>query len=79
MNNLERYNNIFRNEFKVGNDQLNGDLAAGNLKQWDSIKQLSLVTAVEDEFDIMLDSEDILDFKSYETGKQILAKYDVIV
>ncbi len=79
MDNLEKYNNIFKAEFKVENEQLNADLAAGSMKQWDSIKQLSLVTAVEDEFDVMLDSEDILDFKSYEAGKQILMKYDVII
>lgn len=32
---------------------------------------------IEDEFDIMLDAEDILEFTSYDNAKAILAKYDV--
>jgi len=39
--------------------------------------QLSLVTAVEDAFDIMLDAEDILDFKSFVKAKEINAKYGI--
>ncbi|MFH1120049.1 MAG: acyl carrier protein [Bacteroidota bacterium] len=79
MDNLERYNNVFKAEFNVLDEKLTNDFMVGSIKQWDSIKHLSLVTAIEDEFDIMLDSEDILDFKSYENGRKILAKYDVIV
>jgi len=44
---------------------------------WDSVLQLSLVTAIEDAFDIMLDAEDILGFTSYAAGKEILMKYNV--
>ncbi len=44
---------------------------------WDSVRQLSLTSAVEDVFDIMLDPEDILDFTSYENAKTILAKYEI--
>ena len=33
--------------------------------------------AVEDEFDIMLDAEDILEFTSYENAKKVLAKYEI--
>ena len=31
---------------------------------------------IEDEFDIMMDTDDIIDFSSYEKGKEILAKDD---
>ena len=40
-------------------------------------RQLRLTSAVEDEFDIMLDPEDILEFTSYANAKTILAKYDI--
>jgi len=77
MSNIEKYNKVFKSTFNVDDTALNGDLAAGRTDKWDSITHLSLVTNIEDEFDIMMDSEDILEFRSYEVGKQILAKYDV--
>ena len=47
------------------------------MEGWDSVRQLSLTAAVEDNFDIMLDPEDILEFTSYDNAKTILAKYDI--
>ena len=38
---------------------------------------MSLMSALEDAFDISLDTEDIVDFSSYEKGKEILKKYGV--
>lgn len=75
MNNLERYNKIFAETFNVDLSLLNDDFKSETVSIWDSVSQLSLVTSLEDEFDVMLDSEDILDFKSYALGKEILSKY----
>ena len=36
----------------------------------------SLVAALEDAFDIMMDTDDIIDFNSYEKGMEILEKDD---
>ena len=46
---------------------------------WDSVGHMTLVAALEDEFDIMMDTDDIIDFSSFEVGKQILKKYDVLI
>ena len=77
MTNLEKLNNIFIETFKIEASQLNDSFNIDNVSNWDSVSQLSLVTAVEDEFDIMFDTEDILDFKSYSFAKQILPKYNI--
>lgn len=77
MSNLDRYNNIFVSTFNVDAESLNDDFSTENVDNWDSVTQLMLVTEVEDEFDIMLDTDDILGFKSYGIGKEILSKYDV--
>lgn len=77
MNNLDRYNEVFQSVFNVQSQELNGNFASGAIDKWDSITHLSLITALEDEFEIMLDPEDILNFKSYLEGKEILEKYDV--
>ena len=37
---------------------------------------MSLIAALEDAFDIMMDTDDIIDLNSYEKGKEILSKAD---
>lgn len=79
MTNLEKLNKIFCEVFSVEDSALNAEFNNANVDGWDSVRQLSLTTAVEDEFDIMLDAEDILEFTSYENAKQVLAKYEIEV
>jgi acyl carrier protein len=38
---------------------------------------MSLITSLEDEFDIMMDTEDVIDFSSFEKGIEIMGKYGV--
>ena len=77
MTNLEKLNNIFAEVFSVDVSVLNVDFDNKSVDSWDSVHQLSLTSGVEDEFDIMLDAEDILGFTSYENAKEILRKYDI--
>ena len=77
MTNLEKLNRIFCEVFSVKESALDAGFDKCNIEGWDSVRQLSLSTAVEDEFDIMLDAEDILEFTSYDNVKRILAKYEI--
>ena len=77
MKNLEKLNNIFCEVFSVDSNVLNDSFNKDNVDGWDSVCQLSLTSSVEDEFDIMLDAEDILEFTSYDNAKTILAKYEI--
>ena len=77
MTNLEKLNRIFCEVFSVEESALNDRFDKCNIEGWDSVRQLSLSTAVEDEFDIMLDAEDILEFTSYDDVKRVMAKYEI--
>lgn len=77
MTNLEKLNAIFCEVFSVDASALGNEFNKENVEGWDSVRQLSLTSSVEDEFDIMLDAEDILEFTSYDNAKAILAKYDI--
>lgn len=77
MTNLEKLNNIFCEVFSVEQSVLGADFNKESIENWDSVHQLYLTSAIEDEFDIMLDSEDILEFTSYDEVKTILSKYEV--
>ena len=75
MTNLEKYNNAFVETFEITEDQLPG-LQYQAIEAWDSVGHMGLIAALEDAFDIMMDTDDIIDFSSYEKGKEILAKTD---
>lgn len=76
MTNFEKFNNVFMETLQVSEEQLEG-LKYQAVELWDSVGHMSLVAALEDEFDIMIDTDDIIDLSSYEKGKEILAKYGV--
>lgn len=76
MTNLEKYNQAFMECFEMEESQLAG-LEYQEIPTWDSVGHMGLVAALEDSFDIMLDTDDIIDFSSYEKGKKILKKYNV--
>lgn len=77
MTNIEKLDVIFCEVFSVEKTALTSAFNNCNVEGWDSVRQLGLVTAVEDAFDIMLDAEDILEFTSYDNVKKVLAKYDI--
>ena len=73
MKNLEKYNKAFMETLEIPEGQLAG-LKYQDIEAWDSVGHMSLIAALEDAFDIMMDTDDIIDFNSYEKGKEILAK-----
>ena len=75
MTNLEKYNEAYTTIFNISEDQLAG-LKYQDIEAWDSVGHMSLIAALEDAFDIMMDTDDIIDLSSYEKGKEILAKDD---
>lgn len=77
MTNLEKLNKIFCEVFSVEEPALNSGFDKCSIEGWDSVHQLSLTSSVEDEFDIMLDAEDILEFTSYDNAKKVLTKYEI--
>lgn len=79
MSNLQKYNEVFINVFDASESNFSEEFSVRTVDKWDSITHLSLITEIEDAFDVMLDSDDILEFVSHRLGKEILAKYDVVV
>ena len=74
--NLEKYINAFAESLEV-DAAIVPTLKYGESDQWDSVGHMSLIAALEDAFDIMVDMDDIIDLSSFEKGKEILRKYDV--
>jgi len=71
-----KYNVIFIELFSISIDDVEG-LTYQGVSAWDSIGHMQLISRIEDEFDIMFDTNDIIDFNSYYKGIEILKKYNV--
>ena len=77
MTNIEKYNKAFTEVLGVKEAALNESFTFKAVPQWDSVAHLSLISELEDVFNVMFESEDILHYESYENGKIILRKYGV--
>jgi acyl carrier protein len=77
MGNLEKYAQVFVVSFEITHDQLTG-LKYQDVPAWDSVGHMAMIAAIEEAFDIMMDTDDIIDFSSYGKGMEILKeKYSV--
>tara|TARA_B110000977_G_C10806987_1_gene388712 strand:+ start:450 stop:674 length:225 start_codon:yes stop_codon:yes gene_type:complete len=61
--------------FGIPADIVVDDLEYASIPQWDSVAHMSLIVALEDEFDIMIDTDDVIDMSSFKKAKEIVNKY----
>lgn len=74
---LETYNQVFTSTLEITEDRLQG-LSYQSVELWDSVGHMTLVANLEEAFDIMMETDDIIDLSSYEKGIEILTqKYGV--
>jgi acyl carrier protein len=77
MDNLERFNKVLTETFEIGESQLKG-LTYQAVPIWDSVGHMAMIATLEETFDIMMETDDIIDFSSYEKGIEILkTKYGI--
>jgi len=77
MNNKQKYDQVFIESFSISETVLAGDLLYNSIPEWDSVGHMGMIAGLENAFDIMMETDDIIDFSSYKKGFEILAKYDV--
>jgi acyl carrier protein len=73
MTNDELYKKVFCETFQIEESQLTG-LTYQGVKSWDSIGHMALVADLEESFDVMMETDDIINMSSFEKGKEILTK-----
>ena len=68
---------IFADSLAINLSDISDALTYQSIPQWDSVAHMTLIAAVEDEYGIMLDTDDIIDMSSVAKVKAILQKYGV--
>ena len=76
MTNKQKYNQVFIKSFQVNEKSLSA-LRYQGISNWDSIGHMNMIAELEDAFNIMIETEDVLDFSSYLKGIEIVEKYGV--
>ena len=76
-NNLSKYNDSFIESLSVPAEKINKELKYNDIPEWDSIGHMTLISNLEENFDISFETDDIIDFDSYGKGIEILSKYKV--
>jgi acyl carrier protein len=77
MTNKEKYEQVFMTCFSLERTALNDKLVYNSLREWDSVGHMAMIAALEATFDIMVETDDVVDFSSYNKGFEILKKYGV--
>jgi acyl carrier protein len=77
MTDLQRLRDAFRTSLDLAPDAPVDDLQYQDNAQWDSLAHMSLVAAIEDEFGIMIDTDDVINMSSFTEAVRILGKYGV--
>ncbi|MCX9156189.1 acyl carrier protein [Niveibacterium sp. 24ML] len=77
MSNLDRLRQTFSDALAIPPEQVVDELRFNSIPQWDSVAHMALVAAIESAFDIMLDTDDVIDMSSFAKSQEIVRKYDV--
>jgi len=67
----------FANGLKISEESVNETLQYASTPGWDSVAHMALIASLDSDFDIMLDTDDVLDLSSYPKAREILRKYGV--
>ena len=74
---LEKLQAAFVQALGIPADTNFDELEYRGIPQWDSVAHMQLVAEIEDAYDIMIETDDVIDMSSFTKIKSILEKYDV--
>jgi acyl carrier protein len=78
MSNLKKYQKVFVSTFSIDEKKTQvNNLKYQDIQEWDSIGHMTLISNLEDQFKISVDTDDIVDFSSFKKGMEILGKYKI--
>jgi len=78
MNNSEKLYQSFSAALAIDTSAVHEELAYQSIPQWDSISHMVLISQIEEDFGISIDTDDVIALSSVGRAKEILSKYAVI-
>ena len=76
MSNIEKLKEAFVEGLEIPMEEVEA-AAMESVAKWDSIGQMSLVAIIEDAFGIEFEPDEVMQFTSFEAGKEILKNHNI--
>ena len=77
MSNKQKYQDIFIKSLSINGKKFDENIKYNEIPEWDSIGHMTLISGLEEGFNISMETDDIVDFSSFTKGMEILKKYKV--
>ena len=75
MENIEKkLKNVFSVVFELDSNSINENSSPDNIDNWDSLKHMMLISALEEEFDVQFSDEEMLELLNYKLIRHILTE-----
>lgn len=68
---------IFSEALSIPKNHVIDSLEYNTIPKWDSLGHMAIIAKIETTFDIMLDTDDIIDISNFKKAKEILSKYEI--
>ena len=71
------YTKMFISSLNLDENNFSEEIQYNEVDEWDSIGHMTLISALEEEYKITFETDDIIDFSSFKKGIEILKKYQI--
>jgi len=72
MSNKQKYKDIFIKSLSMDSKKFGENIKYNEIAEWDSIGHMTLMSGLEEGFNITMETDDIVDFSSFKKGIEIL-------
>jgi len=77
MSHLDRLRAVFRSSLNLPSDAEVDGLEYRAIPQWDSLAHMSLIATMEDEFSVMIDTDEMIDMSSFAKAARLLERHGI--
>jgi acyl carrier protein len=75
--NYEKLRKAFSEALNLEIEDITNELSYQSIAEWDSISHMILISQIEEDFDISLETDDVIEMSSVEKAQDILAKHGI--
>ncbi|MBM3453687.1 MAG: acyl carrier protein [Bacteroidetes bacterium] len=78
MDNNQKLVNSFHEALGINAALIVDSLEYQTVPEWDSISHMILISQLEEDFEVSIDTDDVIDMSSFAKAKDILSKYNIV-
>ena len=77
MTNQEKLIVAFSEALNIEKSKVVDSLRYQSIPEWDSISHMVLISRIEEEFDVSIETDDVIDLSNFAKAREILKKYAI--